>query len=607
MPAKKKAQKETSKTKTSKNSTDSPKETKNEIKLTPEQQKQVETVKKEIESFQKKVLEKFDKYILGIALLPPKKEEPDNIQVLTLIDDSDSEKMPKAELKTKLGTIIEGIGKEINPKLVSNSIILSEVWENCYDGKSEILEIIAKSAIMFDRGMLAAMKIGDLHKKMVLSKFEKYIVAYALFGSLTRGEATDKSDIDVAIIIDDTDVKRMTRAELKDKLRAIIIGMGIEAGEITGIQNKLNIQVYILTDFWESIKDANPVIFTVLRDGIPFYDRGIFMPWKQLLTMGKIKPSPEAIDMFMNAGDEMIKRIRGKIRNLIESDIYWSTLTPSQAALMVYGIPPPTPKETIKLMEEIFVKKEEILEPEYVEILKQNRKYYKDLEHGIIKDVTGAQVDKLLDDSEKYLKRIKKLFDELYEKKEKESFKDVKDNILSATRDLLLTQDVDKVKDADIEKEFQKHIIEKGIIPNKFLTILKEILEKIENKKITKNELSKLRKDSAEYLKFVIETIQRIKIKDFEKLKLKIFYKKDKYAELIIAENKVFLTKDMEKRTEIEEGKIVDGKISNLKKIEIEKLDSELEKIKNFEKPKINKELMASLEKIFGEDFSITN
>ncbi len=34
----------------------------------------------------------------------------------------------------------------------------------------------------------------------------------------------------------------MTRVELKDKLRAIIIGMGIEAGDMTGIKNKLNIQ-----------------------------------------------------------------------------------------------------------------------------------------------------------------------------------------------------------------------------------------------------------------------------------------------------------------------------------------------------------------------------
>jgi predicted nucleotidyltransferase len=129
---------------------------------------------------------------------------------------------------------------------------------------------------------------GVLEK--ALQFIEKYIVAYVLAGSIVQGKATPESDIDVFIVIDDTDVKRMTRAELKDKLRAIIIGMGVQAGEITGIRNKINIQVYILTDFWESIKEAHPVIFTFLRDGVPFYDRGIFMPWKQLLKMGRIKP-----------------------------------------------------------------------------------------------------------------------------------------------------------------------------------------------------------------------------------------------------------------------------------------------------------------------------
>jgi len=451
----------------------------NNIKLTPDQEKQIEKIKKEMETFQKKVLEKFDKYVIGITLLPINKEKPEDINILVLVDDSDSKKMGKEDLKTKLSSIIQEMGKEVDKNIIANTLIVSELLESCYDGKSEYLEIISKSAITFDKGMLAAVKIGEIHKRMIISKFEKYIVTYALFGSLTRGEANEKSDIDVAIIIDDTDVKKMTRAELKDKLRAIIIGMGYEAGEMTGIKNKLNIQVYILTDFWESVRDANPVIFTVLRDGVPFYDRGIFMPWKQLLKMGKIKPSQESIDMFINTGDEIIKRIRGKIKNLVESDIYWATLTPSQAALMIYGVPPPTPKETIKLMEDLFVKKENLLEKEYVDILKNNRKYYKDIEHGIVKEISGKEVDKLLNDSEKYLKRIKKLFDELYILREKETLTQIKDNVISVTREILKTQNINETSEKEIINNFEKNIINKGIVPQKFLTFLKNISKDI--------------------------------------------------------------------------------------------------------------------------------
>src|SRR3989344_4726807 len=208
-------------------------------KLPKDVQEKLKTIKTKLEKFQKKVLEKFDKYIVGIALLPPQKPEDqkqaadksdnDKINVLDLVDDSDSRKMSKYELKDKLTAIINSIAQEIDKNLVPQAVILSELWQNCYDGKYELLQLIALSAPIFDRGMLAAIKIAEVHKTMVLKKFEKYIISYVLAGSLVQGRATPTSDIDVWIVIDDTDVKKMTRAELKDKLRAIIIGMGIEA------------------------------------------------------------------------------------------------------------------------------------------------------------------------------------------------------------------------------------------------------------------------------------------------------------------------------------------------------------------------------------------
>ena len=250
-------------------------------------------------------------------------------------------------------------------------MLLSELWQNCYDGKNELLQLIAMGAPIKDTGMLSAIKIAEIHKNMILKKFEKYIVSYVLAGSLVQGKATPTSDIDVWIVIDDTDVKKMTRAELKDKLRAIIIGMGIEAGEMTGIKNKLNIQVYILTDFWDSLKEANPIIFTLLRDGVPFYDRGVFMPWKLLLKMGKIKPSAEAIDMFMGSGEQMLTRVHQKLNDIGMEDIYYALLTPSQAAIMLFGLPPPTPRETPQVMRDLFVKKEKLLESKFVDTLQK--------------------------------------------------------------------------------------------------------------------------------------------------------------------------------------------------------------------------------------------
>jgi uncharacterized protein (UPF0332 family) len=329
------------------------------------------------------------------------------------------------------------------------------------------------------------------------------------------------------------------------------------------------------------------------------------MPWKQLLKMGKIKPSQESIDMFVSTGDEIIKRIRDKIKNLVESDIYWATLTPSQAALMVYGVPPPTPKETIKLMEDIFVDKEKLLEPEFVDILKNNRKHYKDIEHGDLKEITGAQVDKLLNDSERYLQRIKKLFEQLYELKEKESLSHIKDNVLTITRDLLKTQDLEKVKDSDMEKLFQEKLVDTGIVPNKYHSILKKLLVKIHDKgKLTKNEITALKKEAEEYLKFIIETIQRIRIRNIESSKVRIHHEK-KTGEIFFFENDVFVIKDIEDRNDISKGKIEKNTISDLKKSSYEDLEKHVDSVKKIERPKLNDIMIESIKKIFGDEFEI--
>ena len=116
----------------------------------------------------------------------------------------------------------------------------------------------------------------------------------------------------------------------------------------------------------------------------------------------------------------MVTRVKRRLRDLVEADIYWATLTPAQAAIMLYGLPPPTPKETISILEEIFVKKEKLLEKKYVDILKKIRQYYKELEHGTLKHVTGKEIDDLLNSSEEYLKRIKKLFGEIEVIKERQ-------------------------------------------------------------------------------------------------------------------------------------------------------------------------------------------
>ncbi|RLE44029.1 hypothetical protein DRJ19_01420 [Candidatus Woesearchaeota archaeon] len=583
-------------------------------KLPKDVQEKLKQIKKDLDKFTKKALEKYDKEILGIALLPPPKPEPgkkpeEKIDVLVLADDSET-KMPVFEFKSKLLKDLVDIAKNINEKIIVELLPLSELWQNCYDGKYELLKLIALSAPLHDKGMLSAIKIAEVHKNMVLKKFEKYIVSYVLAGSIVQGKATPTSDIDTWVVIDDTDVKKMTRAELKDKLRAIIIGMAIEAGELTGIRNKLNIQVYILTDFWESLKEANPVIFTLLRDGVPFYDRGIFMPWKLLLKMGRIKPSPEAIDTFMSSGETILKKAKAKLTEIGLEDLFWATITPSQAALMLYGLPPPTPRETPEIMKEIFVKKEKLLEENYVKILEKILQVRKDIEHGRRKEISGKELDELLSGAERFLKRIKRLFAQIEKAKQEESIQNIYETIISAIRDILVLEGIEKAIPEDKIKEFfKKELIDKGKIPEKYNRMLASIIKAkkdFEEGKLTKQEIDKARRESSELLRYLIEYVQRKRARELEKARLRIKYG-NRFGEVILLEDKAYVIRDIDaKEKEINKARIKeDGSLGPLEKATEEELEHDLATIKLPKKALIKEATFESLKRIFGKDLEI--
>jgi len=275
-------------------------------------QKEMEKVKKELDKLKNFIIKKYP-FTQAIGVLPPvsikmfieeeevPKETEKHMHVYMIVPEEKFKEIPK--IKEEVVKQIEAMKEKIWLH-VKTPI---DIWEVCLDSKFNLASAIGMSLPLYDKGILGALRVAEIHKSLVLQKFEKYVVSYVVGGSLVRGEAIKTSDVDVFIVINDTDVKRMPRLELKERLRGIIYQYVSEATALAGVKNKLEPQIYLLTDFWESVKDAHPVIFTFIRDGIPIYDRGTFMPWKALLKMGKLKPSPEAIDMFMSMGDKTVK------------------------------------------------------------------------------------------------------------------------------------------------------------------------------------------------------------------------------------------------------------------------------------------------------------
>ena len=555
-------------------------------------------IKEKLESLKKFIYSKY-KFIKAIGIIPPqaseifdeenelseeeKKSKP--MHLVVILPDNKGKEFNKIKL-----SIIKKI-TEIKQKIWLNLFLEKDLWDLCIDSKYKAIEAIGMAFPLYDKGILGALRVAQIYKSLVLKKFEKYVYSYVIGGSLVRGEAIRTSDVDVYIIIDDTDVKRMSRLELKEKLRNIIYSYVLQAGELAGVKNKLSPQVYLLTEFWEGVKDANPIFYTFLRDGVPFYDRGGFLPWKLLLKMGKIRPSPEAIDGFMSVGDKTQEIARRKLLDIVLGDIFYGVSMPTQGLLMLYGLPPTNVYETVKEFKKIFVDKEKLVEKKYFDILEEIMiKYYKGWEHQKIKEISGKEVERLLKNAEEYSKRLKELRKEIEKKMQEKTFEEIYKNIFKILSSLFGNK-----KENFLIKEFEKELVNKGKINPKFLHTLNELISikrNYQNKKIpTKYSFEKLRISSVYLIESLIEYGQRRDLGLLEKIKVKLYFKnRNKSGELFLT-NPIFLIYEDKIQ------KITKNKIEDSTSEEFNKILTQNKKAKS----EISKEILKILEKEFGE------
>jgi predicted nucleotidyltransferase/uncharacterized protein (UPF0332 family) len=476
------------------------------------EQIEIDKLKKDIDKLKSSLIKKYP-FIEAIGILPPSsiknfieeeeipKEAEKMVQLIIVIPEEKEKEYDKIK-----ENIIERV-KESKKDIWINLKTVNDLWEICLDSKFDLIEAISLSYPIYDKGILGALRVAQIHKSLVLRKFEKYVVSYVIGGSLVRGEAVPTSDVDIFVIINDTDVKRMPRIELKERLRAIIYQYVDEASNLAGVQNKLSPQIYLLTDFWESVKDAHPVIFTFIRDGIPIYDRGTFMPWKALLRMGKLKPSPEAIDTFMSMGDKTVKRVKSVMLESSITELFWGITTPSQALLMLAGCAPPNAKKELlrEFKREFYETK--MIEKKYLDFLERVVDLWRDYEHEKIKEISGKEVDELLKGAEEYLKRLKDLRKQIEKKTLEKTIQDLYKEIFT-----LLKTIFGNLEEEKLLNEFDKKLIKKGMIQPTHLRTLKELINEKENMKkegLNLHKVDDIRKKSFLLINDLIEYNQR--------------------------------------------------------------------------------------------------
>jgi len=305
----------------------------------------------------------------------------------------------------------------------------------------------------------------------------------------------------------------------------------------------------------------------------------------------------------------MLERVTYKLTEIATEDFFWATVTPTQAAIMLYGLPPPTPKETPEVLREIFVKKEKMIEEEYVQIIERVLKIRKDIEHGDKKFATGKEVDSLVEDSKKYLKRMNELFKQIEKLKEEEGIRHNYEGIVTIVRDILKLEGVDRVSDSDMIKIFEAEVIHKGLIPEKYLRILKDIVKAKKDydiHKLNKTEVFQVNKDARELIKFLVEYVQRKRGKELERVKIRVKHG-NRFGEIILLGKNAYIIHDIDNEDkEVSKATVTsDGRLIDIKESSIEELEKAITNTDMVQKTFIKETLFEQLKSIFGKDVEI--
>lgn len=229
-------------------------------------------------------------------------------------------------------------------------------------------------------------KLALKFAKSVDKELGDFLKVAALFGSATKEKRAGKHDIDVLLVVDDADL--IVTKELSETYRVIVEQAAVR------ITPRIHISTLKLTNYWEKVRNGDPVVINVLREGIPLIDKGFFRATQALLAQGRIRPTKESIWTYYARSPVSIKNAR---RHVMQAcvDLYWASIDAAHAALMTVGTLPPSPEHVPDMMDEHLVRKG-LLHKKYPVVMRELYDLSKHIEHRDIKEVAGSQYDDYL-------------------------------------------------------------------------------------------------------------------------------------------------------------------------------------------------------------------
>jgi hypothetical protein len=151
---------------------------------------------------------------------------------------------------------------------------------------------------------------------------------------------------------------------------------------------------------------GSPELINFLRYGLVLYDTGFVKPIQRMLQLGLIPPSEEVVKLKQKASEIRFEKIKGDLKSIV-FDLRYCASDIIQAVVMYHYKTQPDPKEIPKYLEKMI--NENKIEKEFLEKWKEIDKLWKDIDHQVVKEVSGEYLQKALSLTQEIIERFKKL------------------------------------------------------------------------------------------------------------------------------------------------------------------------------------------------------
>jgi predicted nucleotidyltransferase/uncharacterized protein (UPF0332 family) len=233
--------------------------------------------------------------------------------------------------------------------------------------------------------------------KRIVKEGQDFIKAVVLFGSAARKDRK-ANDVDVLVLVDDVSLQLT-----KETYRLIVQKV------IADVSVRLHVTTLRFTSFWEYLRVGDPIALNMLRDGYALIDANFFVPMQRLLQQGRIRPTPEAVYTYANKSSMTLANCTWHLLQATV-DLYWAAVDAAQAALMAVGELPASPEHVADLLDQRLVKVG-LLDASMPEVMQRLYVLQKQIVHGEVHEITGAQFDAYLRQTKAFVESMKQVIE----------------------------------------------------------------------------------------------------------------------------------------------------------------------------------------------------